>query len=164
MRADKPFVYLLTARAEQARDDLVTPRSDLLQLVWGPERPARPGSLWHPGCTWNEARNILYDAVRAGSAHYTFLIFLDEDVGAPPPRAPSLARVRPIARALAPTRALARGAADAGRLQASLTLRPAAPDGGGSGVEEDPWRELERLLLLWQPAARPPARPPARPR
>jgi len=107
VRADKPFVYLLTARAEQARDDLVTPRSDLLQLVWGPERPARPGSLWHPGCTWNEARNILYDAVRAGSAHYTFLIFLDEDVGAPPPRAPSLARARPIARALAHARAIA---------------------------------------------------------
>ncbi|KAJ1487425.1 hypothetical protein T484DRAFT_1941295, partial [Baffinella frigidus] len=82
------------------------------QVVWGPELPVRPGSIWLPGSTWNEARNRLYAEVRGGASHYRYLVFLDEDV--------------------------------------SLSLRPSAVD--APGVQEDPWREYERLLIEWAPA------------
>ena len=37
---------------------------------------------------------------------------------------------------------------------ASLTLRPSSvPAGHQTSVLDHPWREFERLLLLWQPAA-----------
>ena len=113
---EKPFVYLLSTKAQVTRPDLETESSDLLQLIWGPVAPTLSNAVWAPGCTWNEARNRLLQEVRARGRHYIYLIFTDDD--------------------------------------ASLSLRPASvPVGYVTESLDDPWREFERLLLKWQPAA-----------
>ncbi|EKX50272.1 hypothetical protein GUITHDRAFT_135434 [Guillardia theta CCMP2712] len=116
LKEDKKFIYLLSTKFETSRPDLQTASSDLLQLVWGPLRPNGSDAIWYPGCTWNEARNRLYEEARGRGRHYLYFIFTDDD--------------------------------------ASLSLQPGQPMGHGPDeVEGDPWREYERLLLKWQPAA-----------
>ncbi len=113
---EKPFIYLISTKQQVMRPDLDTPSSDFLQLIWGPEAPSFPNAIWAPGCTWNEARNRLLDAVRERGKHYIYFIFTDDD--------------------------------------ASLSLRPSsAPEGMEIEKLDDPWREFERLLLKWLPAA-----------
>lgn len=113
---EKPFVYLLSTKHEVVRPDLETSSSDMYQLIWGDVAPTRENAIWAPACTWNEARNKLFEHVRGVGKHYIYLIFTDDD--------------------------------------ASLSLRPSSVLAGvDTHTKDDPWREFERLLLEWLPAA-----------
>eukprot|EP00960_Hanusia_phi_P052751 761632-Hanusia_phi.AAC.1 len=76
---DKKFIYLLSTKHEVSRSDLQTPSSDFLQLVWGPVEPLGSDAIWFPGCTWNEARNRLYQEAKRRGRHYLYFIFTDDD-------------------------------------------------------------------------------------
>jgi hypothetical protein len=80
---EKLFVYLLLTRTEIEEEEIVlnfrTPRSDLIQLVWGQIEPTSPETVWFQNSTVNQARNRLLLEVKNRGVHYTYLIFVDDD-------------------------------------------------------------------------------------